>query len=465
MPVDSWQSQTQVNEPQEPWRNNRHRFPFCSFQRISLHHSPSKRVAADHCIPMELSSSSSVWGTRIGHVPASPKIFGPLQSQLSFPALTARPRRRSARKRSFWCMISNGYAGSGSFGIGNNGRSFVTAAANGIRAKIYRRLGSCLVIPPPGGRKPRAIIKFLGGAFIGAVPEVTYSYLKELLAKEGFLIISVPYNVTFDHAEAANEIYAKFNSCFDNFLSSGLPEDGLSAADLAGLPLFSVGHSNGALLQVLAGSYFSERIPKANAIISYNNRPATEAVPYFEQLGPLVSQMMPLMEASPVYSLAQNVSGDAMRVLFDTAGSIIKEYDQEALVSLTKFVDQLPSVFNQVTEGISEFRPTPSENRDFCKNSYNVKHTLLVKFNIDGIDETDLLEETLRPRVESIGGTLEKVELSGTHITPCIQDPRWLVGTVYTPADAIAQGLKTLSLHETRVLSRTISDWFRQFEK
>ncbi|OWM84082.1 hypothetical protein CDL15_Pgr009329 [Punica granatum] len=377
---------------------------------------------------MELSSSSSVWGTRIGHVPASPKIFGPLQSQLSFPALTARPRRRSARKRSFWCMISNGYAGSGSFGIGNNGRSFVTAAANGIRAKIYRRLGSCLVIPPPGGRKPRAIIKFLGGAFIGAVPEVTYSYLKELLAKEGFLIISVPYNVTFDHAEAANEIYAKFNSCFDNFLSSGLPEDGL----------------NGALLQVLAGSYFSERIPK---------------------LGPLVSQMMPLMEASPVYSLAQNVSGDAMRVLFDTAGSIIKEYDQEALVSLTKFVDQLPSVFNQVTEGISEFRPTPSENRDFCKNSYNVKHTLLVKFNIDGIDETDLLEETLRPRVESIGGTLEKVELSGTHITPCIQDPRWLVGTVYTPADAIAQGLKTLSLHETRVLSRTISDWFRQFEK
>lgn len=44
-----------------------------------------------------------------------------------------------------------------------------------------------------------------------------------------------------------------------------------------------------------------------------------------------------------------------------------------------------------------------------------------MKFSNDAIDETDLLEETLKPRVESIGGILEKVSLSGTHITPCIQ--------------------------------------------
>lgn len=43
-----------------------------------------------------------------------------------------------------------------------------------VNGKIYRRLGSCLVIPPTKGRKPKALIKFLGGAFVGAVPEVTY---------------------------------------------------------------------------------------------------------------------------------------------------------------------------------------------------------------------------------------------------------------------------------------------------
>lgn len=44
------------------------------------------------------------------------------------------------------------------------------------------------------------------------------------------------------------------------------------------------------------------------------------------------------------------------------------------------------------------------------------------------------------------------------------QEPKWQVGNVYTPADAVAQGLKTLSLNETRVQFRTISDWFRRFE-
>ncbi|KAF9680913.1 hypothetical protein SADUNF_Sadunf06G0171100 [Salix dunnii] len=371
-------------------------------------------------------------------------------------------------------MVSNGYAGRSSSNFRYEDGNTVVANTNYKQRQKYTQMESCLVIPPPKGRKPRAIIKFLGGAFIGAVPEVTYSCLIELLAKNGYVVILVPYNVTFDHSQAANQVYERFNACLHLLLESGLPHVGLTASELAGLPLFSVGHSNGALLQVLTGSYFSENIPKcdeechllskANAIISFNNRPATEAVPYFEQLGPLVNQMMPVVEASPMYAMARSASGDAWKVLLDTAGAIIPDSEQEALISLTKFVDQLPSVFGQVTQGISEFKPSPSENRDCCRNSYNVQHTLLVKFNSDVIDETDVLEETLKPRVESIGGTIEKVQLSGNHITPCIQDPKWQVGYVYTPVDAIAQGLKTLSLNETKVLSRTICDWFRCFE-
>ncbi|XP_054817962.1 uncharacterized protein LOC129317649 [Prosopis cineraria] len=327
------------------------------------------------------------------------------------------------------------------------------------------KLDSCLVIPPTLNRgKPRAIIKFLGGAFIGAVPEVTYGYLIEYLAKEGFLVVLVPYNVTFDHAQAAKQVHERFQACLDAILTSGLPQANLSPSQLGNLPLFSVGHSNGALLQLLIGSYFSEKIPKANVIISYNNRPATEAVPYFEQLGPVVSQVMPAVEATPVYAMARSATGDAWKTMLDAVGSIVQETEREVLTSLTKFVDQLPSVMNEVTQGVSEFRPTPSENRDCFKSSYSVEHTLLVKFSSDTIDETDILEETLKPRVDSLGGTLEKVQLSGNHITPCIQDPKWQVGDLYTPADAIAQRLKSLSLNETKMLARTISDWFRRFE-
>eukprot|EP00268_Persea_americana_P021425 TRINITY_DN21367_c0_g1_i3.p1 TRINITY_DN21367_c0_g1~~TRINITY_DN21367_c0_g1_i3.p1 ORF type:complete len:426 (+),score=84.56 TRINITY_DN21367_c0_g1_i3:246-1523(+) len=340
-------------------------------------------------------------------------------------------------------MVLNGYVGE-----------------DNSRNKIYTRLDSCLVITPPKGKKPCAIIKFLGGAFVGAVPEVTYGHLMSLLAKEGFLVISVPYNVTFNHAQAAKEVYERFNACLDMILTSGLPNADLNVGDLVQLPVFSVGHSNGALLQLLTGSYFSEKIPKANVIISYNNRPATEAVPYFEQFGPMVSQLMPIVEANPMFTMARTASGDAWKALIDAAGGIIQ--DQETIISLTKFVDQLPSVMNQVTQGISEFKPTPSENRDFCKKSYNVPYTLLVKFSLDNIDETDLLEDILKPRVDSLGGTLEKVTLAGSHLTPCAQDLTWKVGDVYTPADAIAQGLKSISLNDTKVLSRTITSWLKE---
>ncbi|CAM8889293.1 unnamed protein product [Rhodiola kirilowii] len=355
-------------------------------------------------------------------------------------------------------LVSNGYVGGGGASAGRR-------ESGGFESpRIYKRLGSCLVIPPVKGRKVRGVVQFLGGAFIGAVPEVTYSYMFELLAKEGFLIVSVPYNVTFDHLQAAKEVYDKFNACLDALLVSGVSDYGLVPEEIAQLPIFSVGHSNGALLQVLVGSLFSEKLPKANAIIAYNNRPAAEAVPYFEQVGPLVSQMMPLVEASPLYSMARSASDDAWKVILETTGQLISSVDDEILVSLTKFTDQLPSVLNQVTEGVSEFRPTPSENCECFNRSYRVPHTLLVKFDVDAIDETDLLERTLKPRVESIGGTLEKVTLSGNHITPCVQEPKWQVGVVYTPADAIAQGLKTLSLNDIRALSRTISDWFSRYE-
>lgn len=41
--------------------------------------------------------------------------------------------------------------------------------------------------------------------------------------------------------------------------------------------------------------------------------------------------------------------GDAWKALFDLAGGLLREYDQEATVSLSKFIDQLPSVMNQVS--------------------------------------------------------------------------------------------------------------------
>ena len=68
------------------------------------------------------------------------------------------------------------------------------------------------------------------------------SYLLEQLANEGYFIISVPYNVTFDHEKVIREIYERFRAGFDLILGSELPEYGLSPDDIVDLPLYSVGH-------------------------------------------------------------------------------------------------------------------------------------------------------------------------------------------------------------------------------
>lgn len=207
---------------------------------------------------MELVTSSINCTTIFSPPTLARQTIHSLRSQLVFSGIA----NRRPTSLSFSNMVSdNGYVGPKFDTNPNNGR-------------LYRRLGSCLVIPQLNGKKPRAIIQFLGGAFIGAVPEVTYrfrfvfvfwffsflmvlelvvwcgcfvvigcwSYLKELLAKEGFLLISVRHNVTFDHAKAANQVYERFNSCLDTILTTGLPHANLAPADLVDLPIFSVGH-------------------------------------------------------------------------------------------------------------------------------------------------------------------------------------------------------------------------------
>ncbi|GJT20440.1 alpha/beta hydrolase fold protein [Tanacetum coccineum] len=124
--------------------------------------------------------------------------------------------------------------------------------------KKKKKLDLCLVIPPPKGKKAKSIIKFFGGAFIGAVPKVTYGNLLGLLANEGYLIISVPYNVTFDHSQVAREVFERFHSYLNSVLTYGLPSDDLLAAKLIDLPLYSVGHS-----------YFSDKLPKVRDLESH----------------------------------------------------------------------------------------------------------------------------------------------------------------------------------------------------
>jgi hypothetical protein len=59
-------------------------------------------------------------------------------------------------------------------------------------------------------QQPRALIHFLGGALLGAAPQLSYRYLLERLSSRGYLIVATPYQLSFDHLTTCDEIIERF---------------------------------------------------------------------------------------------------------------------------------------------------------------------------------------------------------------------------------------------------------------
>ena len=76
----------------------------------------------------------------------------------------------------------------------------------------WEELHGNYVLRPPPDRQPRALIHFLGGALLGAAPQLSYRYLLERLSSRGYLVVATPYQLSFDHLTTCDEIIQKFES-------------------------------------------------------------------------------------------------------------------------------------------------------------------------------------------------------------------------------------------------------------
>ena len=133
--------------------------------------------------------------------------------------------------------------------------------------------GNWILRPSSSAEVPRAVLHFLGGALVGASPHITYRYLLERLADKGFLVIATPYQLSFDHLQTCDEVIAKFERMAPSI-----------ARQYGAIPVVGIGHSCGALLQLLITSLFPDTPRAANALLSFNNKPVQDAVPFFEEV-------------------------------------------------------------------------------------------------------------------------------------------------------------------------------------
>lgn len=63
------------------------------------------------------------------------------------------------------------------------------------------------------GVQAEAVVHFLGGAFVGAAPQLSYRSLIEALASRGIIVITTPFGTSFDQLRAADEVQYKFDRC------------------------------------------------------------------------------------------------------------------------------------------------------------------------------------------------------------------------------------------------------------
>lgn len=327
------------------------------------------------------------------------------------------------------------------------------------------------ILRPPKAEQPRALIHFLGGALVGAAPDISYRYLLEKLSQNGYLIVATPYNLSFDYLKSCDEILQKFETIAPSL-----------ARQYGPIPVIGVGHSCGALLQVLITCLFTDTPRAGNVLMSYNNKEVKDAVPLFEEVvipffqsvkgnsteesadGVLALEMLlqglrtsleegKLPNDDFLRKLSKNLVPAVPPFSFLPTNAPIPSFLRSSITSLflspastslkssgllpvfhqtINILDQIPMLIDEVaTQNIRSFNPNKASISKAIKRAYRARRTLLIKYKSDTVfDETDDVDELLkdaekvmRLKRPMIDFDLQRKELEGQHATPLLAPP------------------------------------------
>jgi hypothetical protein len=331
-----------------------------------------------------------------------------------------------------------------------------------------------LLRPPLDRGAPRALLHFLGGAIVGSSPHVSYRYMLERLAAQGYVVVATPYSLSFDYLATCDAILDRFEQVAP-----------LLARTYGALPVVGVGHSCGALLQVLITTLFPDTPRAANALLSFNNKPVTEAIPVFEEIvvpfftyvaarndtarksgseimmtglelarsavtgqlpsDELISNAIRILTPTFGVSLNMTLSTASEEALWQIPTSIREAYAtlvepmksvgfSSGLIPLMNEVitscQQIPQLIDEVADGARDFIPPPRHVRAAVQRAYRARRTLIIKYIDDPLDESDNIEEILnvasqviRMRRPMVPIDVQRRDLPGGHATPLLAPP------------------------------------------
>ena len=268
----------------------------------------------------------------------------------------------------------------------------------------------------------------------------------ERLAQKGFLIVATPFTLSFDYISTCDDIIGRFERIAPSL-----------ARQFGPVPVVGVGHSCGALLQLLITTLFPDTPRAANALISYNNKEVGDAIPLFDELFAPLFASLATNETNPLNDLVGGASDGsiyppnsvelinigiqlsrkAVRGELpsdDLLKEIARRTTPKPLTSLLpqdivipsflrdsfrKLLDpvkdakvyagiiplldqsldvleQIPSLIEEVAEGARDFNPNPASVKAAARRSYRARRTLVIQYDNDPLDESEEVEALLR---------------------------------------------------------------------
>eukprot|EP00871_Galdieria_phlegrea_P001592 jgi/Galph1/2433/GphlegSOOS_G1084.1 len=261
---------------------------------------------------------------------------------------------------------------------------------------------------------PRAVIHFIGGAFVSAIPHLAYKRFLESLQEEGHVVVTSPYNTSFDHLTAADSVSTNFNRVLEK----------LKMEYSVDLPVIGLAHSLGCIIQILSCSLFRHTVA-GNIFLAYNNKPLEQAVPQYKEffvpsLG-AISNMLPRGEtswtesASAIQKRLESVIDSVVDVINSDVVRNELYPNWKDLQSVWRQVDQL---LEEVQNGKEEFYPSPEDIENVILYKYKVQQNYLIRCLHDAIDESLQLCRLLRKNQHSF---VKLRHVDGTHLTPLEQ--------------------------------------------
>lgn len=349
-----------------------------------------------------------------------------------------------------------------------------------VLRKQWDRSGGNFILRPPV--RAKAVLHFVGGAFVGAAPHIAYSTLLSRLAARGYCVVATPFDLSLDYLETTAAIVEKWEAV----------ETGL-ALDYGPIPVIGVGHSAGALFHSIASSLFDDVSPKAALLlISYNNKPIKSAIPAYDLLvTPAAKQAMSLDQILPenIREMLETLPGtiDAAVEGSPFAPARVKDSILPLVKDSRRVVEQFPPLVTELagaprprepplpdlaTDGPprrthSQFYPPPDDISAAIANMYSTEQTLVVKFNSDVIDESEVILGNVRRRGHPI--EVSMMELDGNHLTPLMQVPDPLdpdaagadvdLGPLGVLVSGAREALSAFSSRELFNLESLIDEW------